>query len=611
MPVAAPSHYRAAMAGKRKPGDDADDKKASGGDDRAGFSSFKDLLRARGGEPEPDPTAEPGWSLERGGPGGASEVREGEEEAPRARIALRPAAFGPMEHGPAVYHDVDSEEMTLLGSFRVRTVFPDDVLAEVASLPDDPQPADFAGRLDLREHVNFTIDGEDAKDFDDAIGITELPNGNLEVGVHIADVSHYVRPGTALDDEALARATSVYLPDQVVPMLPEKLSNSLCSLVPRRDRLAHSVIMEFTPDGKRVAARVHKSVIRSVHRNTYRIVQELLDGKKTAEAEEIQFLEEPLRLFRKWTHVQQKIRDARGSLRMQSSERKFVFDQNHDVEKIVDAPRYFSQTLIEETALAANQAVGDLFRKRGLPTIYRVHPEKDPEEIEAVAKSLAEHGIRVPIKDRLTGRDIAHMILLARRKANAEALIQRIMGLIERAVYEVKDHVDVARHFGLAREAYLHFTSPIRRYPDLVVHRWLHAIESRGQEAEDELKTDELVQDLNEMAMHSSLQADVAEMAEQAIGDLKVCQYMSSYVGETHLAKIQRVSNFGIEVHLSEFNVTGFLPVRTIGERPKLAGPTLQIQAGKRMLSFTEGTAIKILIKEVDFLKLQVLLALG
>ncbi len=309
--------------------------------------------------------------------------------------------------------------------------------------------------------------------------------------------------------------------------------------------------------------------------------------------------------------MQQKIRDARGSLRMQSSERKFVFDKDHEVAKIVDAPRYFSQTLIEETALAANQAVGDLFRKRGLPTIYRVHPEKDPEEIEALAKSLADHGIRIPSKERLTGRDIAQLILAARRKSNAEALIQRIMGLIERAVYEVKDHEDVAKHFGLAREAYLHFTSPIRRYPDLVVHRWLHAIESLGKAAEDELRTADLIQDLNEMAAHSSLQADVAEMAEQAIGNLKVCQYMSSYVGETHLAQIRRVSNFGIEVHLSQFNVNGFLPARSIGEKAKVKGPTLQLLAGKRMLSFTEGTAIKILIKEVDFLKLQVLLALG
>ena len=243
------------------------------------FRSFKDLLKAQGGEAEPDPDAEPGWTLETAG--GAAGVSEGESSF--GRVRSRPSAFGPMEHGPAVYADIDSEEMKLLASFRVRTVFPDDVRAEVDGLPDDPGPSDLAGRVDLRDATIFTIDGDDAQDFDDAIGIRELEGGNVEIGVHIADVSHYVQPGTALDDEALARGTSVYVADQVVPMLPEKISNGLCSLVPHRDRLAHSVIMEFTPDGERVRAKVHKSVIRSVHRNTYRIVQELLDGKDTAE----------------------------------------------------------------------------------------------------------------------------------------------------------------------------------------------------------------------------------------------------------------------------------------------------------------------------------------
>jgi ribonuclease R len=577
--------------------------------DRGKFRSFKDLLRAQGGEPEPENPDDRGWTLETAGQ--VSESHDDGHESARERIMRRPPAFGPMDHGPAVYRDLDSEEMNLLASFRLRTVFPDDVLAEVDSLPEDPTEADFEGRVDLRGETIFTIDGDDAQDYDDAIAIRELENGNLELGVHIADVGHYVRPGTALDAEALARATSVYLADQVVPMLPEKLSNHLCSLVPHRDRLAYSVIMEFTPQGQRVAARVHKSVIRSVHRNTYRIVQDLLNGEDTPETAAILFLKPSLELFRTWTKRQQQIRDARGSMRMQSSERKFVFDADHEVTAIVDAPTYFSQTLIEETALAANQAVGDLFRARGLPTIYRVHPEKDPEEIESVAKMLAEHGIRVPTKEALTGRDIGRMIRLARRRPNAEALIMRIMGLIERAVYEVKDHEDVATHFGLAREAYLHFTSPIRRYPDLVVHRWLHAIESRGQEAAVELRSAAMIEELNEKALHSSMQADLAGMAEQAIGDLKVCQFMAPHIGEISEAKVLRVSNYGIEVKLPEFNITGFLPARSIGENAKVKGPTLQLNAGGKLFSFTEGYAIRVRIQEVDFVKLQVLLELA
>ncbi len=587
--------------GASKRAEDTDDQK---------LGSFKDLLKAQGGEPEPEKEEGRGWTLETADGVQIEDAEGSADVSPGARIAARPQAFGPMTTGPHVYREDDSEEMNLLASFRVRTVFPEDVMAEISSLPEDPDESDFEGRVDLRDETIFTIDGADAKDYDDAIGIRELDKGHVEIGVHIADVGHYVRPGTALDNEALARATSVYLPDQVVPMLPEELSNHLCSLVPHRDRLAYSVIMEFDAEGKRVDSRVHKSVLRSVQRNTYRVVQELLDGKKTDEVAEIEFLRKPLELFRKWTMRQQQIRDAKGSLRMQSRERKFVFDKHHEVEAIVDATQYFSMTLIEETALAANQAVGDLFRKRGLPTIYRIHPEKDMEEIEAVAKMLGEHGIRVPNKERLTGRDVSYLIRMARNRPNAEAMIQRIMGLVETASYAVKDHEDVAKHWGLAREAYLHFTSPIRRYPDLFVHRWLHAIETRGEEAEEELRTQDFLADMNDMANHSSLQANVAEMAERAVGDLKVCQYMSPHEGERHSAKVTRVSPFGIEIFLPDFNITGFLPSRSIGERPVMKGSTLQLRAGRKLFSFTEGYPIDVKIQGVDFIRLQVLFEL-
>jgi ribonuclease R len=217
----------------------------------------------------------------------------------------------------------------------------------------------------------------------------------------------------------------------------------------------------------------------------------------------------------------------------------------------------------------------------------------------------------VPKKERLTGRDIGRMIRAARRQANAEALIQRIMSLVERAVYQVKDHEDVAKHFGLAREAYLHFTSPIRRYPDLIVHRWLWALESRGDEAARELKAEALIEDLNEMADHASIQAEVAEMAESAIGDLKVCQFLDPHIGETVKAKLIRVSPAGLQVHLLDFNVGGFLPARSVGDRPKVVGPTMTVRQGKRSLTFTEGHPISVRIKDVDILRLQVMLELA
>ncbi|MEZ5979407.1 MAG: ribonuclease R [Planctomycetota bacterium] len=580
-----------------------------------GFGSFKDLGRALGGKrEEPQPDEGRGWHVEDGSEHvDTSDLEDALEPERRThdRVGSRPRAFGPMEHGPEAYRDEESEEMQLLHSFRVRTVFPDDVRREVESLPADPRDADLEDRVDLRGRTIYTIDGDDAKDYDDAIEIARLPNGNVELGVHIADVSHYVRPGTALDDEALARATSVYLPDQVVPMLPEQLSNGLCSLVPERDRLAYSVYAEFDDAGRRVATRVHKSVIRSVRRNTYAEVQRHLDGDRAPELAGLEPLSESLLLLDRWTAKQQEIRDAKGSLRIQSTEQKVLFDDAGHVAGFADAQRHRSMTLIEETALAANQCVGDFFRERGLPTIYRVHPEKDPEEIAEVAKALEKHGIRVPEKERLTGRDVGRLIRAARRKANAEALIGRIMGLVERAYYEVKDHEDVAVHWGLAREAYLHFTSPIRRYPDLVVHRWMHALQSRGDEAVAELRADAFVEDLNQVAGHSSVQADTAEMASTAVFDLKVCQYMEPHVGESLEAKVTRVSRAGLEVRLVDHNVSGFLPGKALGDRVRVEGPTLTATRGRRFLSFTEGHAIAVRVKDVDFLRLQVLLALA
>lgn len=579
------------------------------------FGSFKDLFKAKGEDvPDEEPKDDKGWTLEYGDEAASPEAiekLENQDPTSRSRIDKRPKAFGPMDSGPPCYADENSEEMELVSSFKIRTQFPKDVQEEMAVLPQDPDPADFEGRLDLREETIFTIDGKDAKDYDDAIHIRQLDDGAVEFGVHIADVSHYVRPGTALDDEALARATSVYLPDQVVPMLPEEISNHLCSLVADRDRLAFSVIMQFDAKGERLGYSVHKTVIRSKQRNTYKAVQELLDGEDTQEAREIEHLREPLELFAKWTRKQQERRDAKGSLRMQSKERKILFDEQHEVKEIIDAPRYFSQTLIEETALAANQAVGDYFRERGLPTIYRVHPEKDPEEIAAVARQLEEHGLRVPDKDRLTGRDISRLIRAARRKPNADALIQRIMGLIERAVYEVHDHEDVATHFGLAREAYLHFTSPIRRYPDLVVHRWLHMVSSGEEGAETKIKTEEFLEDLNQVAQHASMRADIAEMAERAIGDLKICQYMDPHRGETLEAQVIRVMPPGMEVLLIDYNVTAFLPTRAIGQRGQVKGPTLTIQVGRGHRSFSEGYPISVVLEEVDFLRLQLSLKLA
>jgi ribonuclease R len=251
--------------------------------------------------------------------------------------------------------------------------------------------------------------------------------------------------------------------------------------------------------------------------------------------------------------------------------------------------------------------VGSFFRDRGLPTIYRIHPRKEQEEIDAVAKALDEHGIKVPDKDNLTGRDVGRLIRIARRRPNADALISRIMGLVERAYYEVAQADETAPHWGLAREHYLHFTSPIRRYPDLIVHRWLHDVLSR-EEAKAALLEREQIAELCDVASHCSVRADVADMVETAIDDLKVCEYMDRYVGELIRARIQRVSPAGIEVFLREHYVTGFIPGRTLEGRKKIEGPVLTVSSRKGTRSFKEGDGIEVTVHHVDFIRLEVVL---
>jgi ribonuclease R len=582
-------------------------KKGPGGKPQQ-FGSLADLQKLIGGDPdqvEEDRTQAKAEAARAALVPDSAEVDSG---GVASRIASRPAAFGVMAEGPPCYRDEDSDELRVLQSLRVRTRFPEDVLAEVDGLSEEPDPTDFTDRVDLRDELIFTIDGKDAKDYDDAIGMVELPDGNLRLGVHIADVGHYVRTGTKLDDEALARATSIYLPDQVIPMLPEKLSNHLCSLVPRRDRLAYSVIMDFSPEGKRLSVLVYKSVINSKVRCTYQGVQELFDGLDTAEARRVSSLRGPLELLRVWTIKQQQIQAQREALRMTSVEQKFQFNEAGEVTAIVDAPHYFSQGLIEQTALAANQTIGDRFRLRGLPTIYRVHPEKDPEEVEQIVEELQKAKIKVPRhRARLTGRDIGMMIRSARSKQNAEALIGRIMGLVESAEYEVGDRENIVAHFGLATESYLHFTSPIRRYSDLIVHRWLHAIEGDDAAASEKvLKNKEMIAELKDTANQCSFQQNLAVQAERDVKDLKVCQFMDHHKNEPHEGKIVRVSRYGADVHLLELNVRVFLPSRTMDGRPTVTGDTLTIATRRGTLSFSVGSTVRVEVDDIDWEKLQV-----
>ena len=522
-------------------------------------------LRARHGlPPRPDENAPPSWRVLRDA-APLPERSDAASSALQARLLSRPYAFSAMTRGPAPYRDAESDELSVLWSFRVRTAWPDDVLAELEGL--DPDTG--LERMDLRDWAVCTIDGADAQDFDDAISFRRFEDGSRELGVHIADVSAFVRPGSALDDEALARATSHYLPDQVVPMLPESLSADLCSLRPDADRRCFSVFCRYDAQGHRQDTRFVRSLIRSRARLDYGQVQRFFDARTGHASILPAELHTMLRDLRLWTQQQQRRRDERGSLRVQGTERVLEFHQDGRPSKVVDAPRHFANTLIEECALAANQAVGDYLRRSGLPTLYRHHPEKDPEEVARILEGLAEHGLRVPKIERLSGRDIGDLVRAARRRPNAESLISRIMGLVERAEYRAFAQEDEARHFGLARRSYLHFTSPIRRYPDLVTHRLLaRALRAEAGGRTPSYEPSEL-DELCEVAAHCSLRAWIAEQAERAVFDLLVREMLQPKVGTRVSAKLLRVSAYGLDVRLRNSGAGRIPADRSAGTTPR------------------------------------------
>jgi ribonuclease R len=347
--------------------------------------------------------------------------------------------------------------------------FPDDVLEEAQALPAAPTDDEVEGRKDLSGEPTFTIDGEDARDFDDAVSISPLPDGGLRLRVSIADVSHYVAAGSPLDREAFERGTSVYFPDRVIPMLPERLSNGIASLRPDELRLTVTADMEFDREGRRTKARVYESAIRSWGRWTYTGVARVLDGEEVGgiseHREQVTLMAELMR--RLWTR-----RVARGTLDFDLPEPDIVLDATGNPEDVVRSERNDAHRLIEEFMIAANEAVADWFLKKRRATIFRVHEPPDLEKMRGFLEFARSFGHQ-PDFGRLASSGALAAFLASVRGQPAERAIHHIL---LRTMMRAKYAEENIGHYGLASERYLHFTSPIRRYPDLIVHRLAKAI---------------------------------------------------------------------------------------------------------------------------------------
>lgn len=437
-------------------------------------------------------------------------------------------------------------------------VFPEPVQAESGAIPDHVRSEDRRGRRDLTALPLVTIDGEDARDFDDAVFVERLPDAKgrprWRLVVAIADVAHYVRPGSALDAEAARRATSVYFPMQVLPMLPERLSNGICSLNPEVDRLCMVADLVVDAKGETRSAEVYEGVMRSAARCTYEEVARVLAGERVPGRERF------APRFALMAELQEKLgamRQRRGSIDFDLPEAKVVLGEGGEPKSIEKRPRNRAHRIVEEFMLAANEAVARWFGARDLPTIYRVHGLPDEEKLEAFLELARAHGFEVP-EIPVDPRALNALLGRVRGHAQQRALNQLLLRAMMQAVYSPEN----IGHYGLAAEHYLHFTSPIRRYPDLVVHRLLKEEWARRQ-GEAARGTPGPV--LEESAVLSSERERAAMEAEREIAAYYAALFMKDKVGERFDGVVAAVVEFGLFVEIERYFVEGLVKVEELG----------------------------------------------
>lgn len=421
--------------------------------------------------------------------------------------------------------------------------FPEDVLKEADEIPNEVRDEDKVGRRDLTDLTIFTIDGDDTKDIDDAISIKKLKNGNYELGVHIADVSYYVKPGTKLYDEAYERGTSVYLVDRVIPMLPHKLSNGICSLNPNVERLAQSCVMEIDNKGKVVSHEIFESVIKSRIQMTYNKVNKWLDEKIVEDGYED--FKDDLTLMKELADILRKSRKRRGAIDFDTDEAKIIADDKGKPIDVVLRNRASGEKMIEDFMIVANETVASHIFYMELPFVYRVHGTPKEEKVNDFLNFIGMLGYKITGKVNIKyPSSIENVLVQLKDKKEYKILSSLMLRAMQKAVYQT----DNIGHFGLASKIYTHFTSPIRRFPDTTVHRLLRTYLYENDESK---KTIEYFKDyLPMLADHASLKERDAIECEREVEDMKMAEYMMGHVGEEFTGMISGVTSFGMFVEL-------------------------------------------------------------
>jgi ribonuclease R len=431
----------------------------------------------------------------------------------------------------------------LLRQYKVDDVFPENVLLQARSFSQTVQKDKFSSRRDLTKELLFTIDGDDSKDFDDAVSLTKNADGTFLLGVHIADVGEYVRMGSVLDDEAFKRGTSIYFLDQVIPMLPKELSNGICSLNEGQDRLALTVMMKIDTTGEVTGSEIFESIIKSRHRLTYKEVQKIFDGDKDTQ-KRLQDIVPTLRDMLELSKILQTRRRNCGSLDFDLPEGKVIVDENGKPVDVIKRPSTQATQLIETFMVAANETVAKTFDKKNIPFVYRVHEDPDPDKMSVFYNFLGTLGLKAPEgKKDVEPKDLQSVL----KQVDGKELENVVNMVMLRSLKKARYYDQCLGHFGLALQYYCHFTSPIRRYPDLTIHRIIKEFLHHNTAILSSAKMRDFVV---KASVQSSNQEKLSEDVERAIEDYKKCEYMSQFVGQNFTGIVSGVNARGFFVEL-------------------------------------------------------------
>ncbi|NOH16019.1 ribonuclease R [Clostridium cochlearium] len=493
--------------------------------------------------------------------------------------------------------------LTIIKKYNLPEEFPEKVQKYTENIPDEIKEEEYNNRVDLRDKKIITIDGEDAKDLDDAISIEKLPNGNFYLGVHIADVSHYVKEKNPLDKEALKRGTSVYLVDRVIPMLPKKLSNGICSLNPKVDRLTLSCFMEIDKTGKVLNHKVVESVINSSERMTYTDVNKILKDNDQQLIKKYDYLMENFKLMEELCKILYKKRINRGAIDFDFEECKIILDEEGKPVEIKPYEREIGNRIIEEFMLVCNETIAEYMFWANIPFVYRIHEEPDSEKLQHFNEFVYNLGYSIKYSKEIHPKALQEVVEKVKGKKE-ETVINT---LLLRSLKQAKYSSECVGHFGLAARYYCHFTSPIRRYPDLIIHRIIKEY-IKGRTTEKRIK--KLEGEVAYASVQSSEMERLAEEAEREVDDLKKAEYMSERIGEVYDGIISSVTAFGLFVELPN-TVEGLVHISTLLDDYYVYDERgLRLIGEKTKKIYRLGDEVKIKVDKVDLDSYEVYFAL-